>query len=373
MSGRKGRRGFGRIRKLPSGRWQASYMAPDLRRTNAPITFLSKADAEGWLGVERQKIILGEFERPEPPAPRTAVVTFTDYATAWVKTRELKPKTREGYEHVLNKYLVPRFTSRPIADITPADVRTWWASMNPDTPTVRARSYALLKAVLNTAVADDLIDANPCRIRGASNSPRARDVRPASLDELSAIVEAMPEQYRALVLLGAWCALRSGELLELRRRDVDVVHRTVRVERAVSWVRGKAVTGTPKSAAGTRTVAIPPHIVPAVIQHLEEFTGSAADALLFPGANGVSNLQPSTLYKYWQPARVSAGRPDLRLHDLRHTGATMAAMAGATLADLQQRLGHSSVNAALRYQHASQDRDRQIAEALSRLSNLAGQ
>lgn len=96
MSGRKGRRGFGRIRKLPSGRWQASYMAPDLRRTNAPITFLTKADAEGWLGVERQKIVLGEFERPEPPAHRTAVATFTDYATTWVATREIKPKTREG-------------------------------------------------------------------------------------------------------------------------------------------------------------------------------------------------------------------------------------------------------------------------------------
>ncbi len=105
-------------------------------------------------------------------------MTFTDYATTWVATREIKPKTREGYEHVLDKYLLPWFTTRPIADITPAEVRTWWTSMNPDTPTVRARSYALLKAVLNTAVADDLIDANPCRIRGASNSPRARDVRP---------------------------------------------------------------------------------------------------------------------------------------------------------------------------------------------------
>jgi hypothetical protein len=73
MSGRKGRRGFGRIRKLPSGRWQASYVAPDLRRTNAPITFTTKADAEGWLGLERQKILLGEFGRHEPPAARTAV------------------------------------------------------------------------------------------------------------------------------------------------------------------------------------------------------------------------------------------------------------------------------------------------------------
>ena len=131
MSGRKGRRGFGRIRKLPSGRWQASYVAPDLRRTNAPITFLSQGRCRGLARRRAAEDRLGEFERHEPPAPRTAVVTFTDYATAWVETRELKPKTREGYEHVLNKYLVPRFTTRPIADITPADVRTWWAVDEP--------------------------------------------------------------------------------------------------------------------------------------------------------------------------------------------------------------------------------------------------
>ena len=94
--------------------------------------------------------------------------------------------------------------------------------MDPGTPTVRARAYGVLKAVMNTAVADDLVDANPCRMRGASNAPRARDVRPATVEELAVTVEAMPERYRALVLLGAWCALRSGEMLELRRRDVDL-------------------------------------------------------------------------------------------------------------------------------------------------------
>jgi integrase len=120
-------------------------------------------------------------------------------------------------------------------------------------------------------------------------------------------------------------------------------------------------------------VAIPPHVVPAVAHHLEAFTGPGPDDLLFPAADGASNLQPSSVYKYWHEARAKAGRPDLRIHDLRHTGATMAAMASATLAELQQRLGHSSVNAALRYQHAAQGRDRQIAEALSRMSNPKGE
>ena len=237
MTGRRGRRGFGQIRKLPSGRWQASYMAPDLRRLNAPVTFFTKTDAEGWLAMEHRKMADGAWERPkppEPPAPPPVLETFGDYATTWVATRDIKPKTREGYEHILSKYLLPAFGARPLAEITPPAVRAWWSSMDPGTPTVRSRAYGVLKAVMNTAVADDLVDANPCRIRGASNAPRARDVRPATVEELAVIVEAMPDRYRALVLLGAWCALRSGEMLELRRRDVDLVNGTVRVERAVS-------------------------------------------------------------------------------------------------------------------------------------------
>ena len=231
-------------------------------------------------------------------------------------------------EHLLSAYILAGFGERALAEITPAEVRSWWSTLPADKPTVRARSYTLLKAIMNTAVVDDVIAANPCRIRGASSTPRARDVRPASLDELTAIVAVMPERYHALVLLAAWCALRSGEMLELRRRDVDLRRGTVRVERAVSWVRGQPVVGTPKSVGGIRTVAIPPHVLPAVERHLENFTGPRPDDLLFPGRDGVSHLMPSTLHGPWRQARAAAGRADLRLHDLRHTGATMAAMAG---------------------------------------------
>lgn len=363
------RRGFGYIRKLPSGRFQASYMAPDFRRLKAPDTFLTKADAEGWLGTERYKIMLGEWERPEPPPQRSG--TFGDFAKTWIATRDLKPRTREGYLHLLAAYLDPGLGREPIDEITPAMVRKWWTAMPSDRPTSRARAYSLLKAIMNTAVSDDLIAANPCRIRGGSSTPREREIHPASIDELRVIVEHLPERFRALVLICAWCALRQGEVLELRRGDVDLVRGTLRVERALTWVGGKPVVGTPKSAAGTRTVAVPPHIQPALQEHLREFTGSGPRALLFPGGDGESHLQPSTFYKSWRVAREAAGRDDLRLHDLRHTGATMAAMAGATLAELQQRLGHSSVNAALRYQHAAAGRDRQIADALSAMARAA--
>jgi integrase len=220
------------VRKLPSGRWQASYLGPDLVRRTAPHTFDAKADAEGWLGRRREEVVSGEWQ-PPVKVERVAALTFDAYATQWLRERALKPRTREGYEHLLGRYLLPVLGPMAIDAITPSVVRTWWSRLPADKPTVRARSYALLKAVMNTAVADEVIDSNPCRIRGAANTPRAREIRPATIEELEVIVEAMPDRFRALVLLCAWCALRSGEVLELRRRDLDVAAGTVRVVRAL--------------------------------------------------------------------------------------------------------------------------------------------
>lgn len=176
------------------------------------------------------------------------------------------------------------------------------------------------------------------------------------------MAEAMPTRYRPMVLLAAWCGLRFGELAELRRGDVDLEARTLRVERAVTARDGQVFVGDPKSDAGRRTVAVPPHLVPLLAAHLDAMP--VRQDLLFPARHG-GHLAPTSFHVPWSKARAAAGRPDLRFHDLRHTGATLAAATGATLADLMQRLGHSTPSAALRYQHAVADRDRAIAEALS--------
>lgn len=95
------------------------------------------------------------------------------------------------------------------------------------------------------------------------------------------------------------------------------------------------------------------------------------DALVFPASDGVTNLAPSTVHRVFYPAREAAGRTDLRWHDLRHTGAVLAAQTGATLAELMNRLGHSTPQAALRYQHAAAGRDAQVAAALSKMADGA--
>ncbi|UUZ44292.1 tyrosine-type recombinase/integrase [Janibacter limosus] len=139
-------------------------------------------------------------------------------------------------------------------------------------------------------------------------------------------------------------------------------------------IRGEVTVGSPKSEAGVRDVAIPPHLIPILEGHLAEHVGPAKDALVFSAVKDPdTRVHPNTLYRHWYRAGDTVGRPDLRIHDLRHTGAVLAAQAGATLAELMARIGHSTPQAALRYQHAARGRDTEIAAALSRLVEERGE
>lgn len=368
MAGKPGRRGFGALRKLPSKRWQASYAGPDGARHTAPSTFGAKLDAEAWLAAERRLTETGAWT---PPRQRrhTAAVVFGDYANVWLDQRTLKPRTRALYRGLLDRLILPEFTATPLRALTPHTVRSWHNRIGTDHPTQRAHAYALLRTILGDAVRDGEIPANPCTIRGAGTTKRKRQVKPATLAELETITAAMPARWHLLVMLTAWCALRFGEATELRRADVDLRSRVLHVERGVTYVDGEFIVGEPKSAAGIRDVHIPPHLLPMVKEHLAGSITGGRRGLLFPAADGTSHLHHSTLYKSYDKARATAGRPDLRWHDLRHTGAVLAASTGATLAELMARLGHSTPAAALVYQHAAAERDKAIAQALSDLAN----
>lgn len=362
------RRSFGYVRKLPSGRFQASYLAGDDRqRYIAPTTFLTKPDAEAWLATEQAKLIEGRWR---PPAVEVAAksMTLATYAETWLANRDVRPRTRTHYRSLLDDHILATFGDRELDAVKPAEVAAWHVTVAKGTPTLRSHAYGLLRTIFNTAVAEDLVEANPCRVRGAGNTKRVKKMKPATLDELAAITAAMPPRYQLMVLLAAWGALRFGEVTELRRKDIDVKTGVIHVRRGVVHTDGQCVIGDPKSDAGKRDVTIPPHLMPLVTAHLLEHTGPGRDGLLFVPACGGCHILPSTLYKVYYPARDKAGRTDLRFHDLRHTGATLAAATGATLAEVMARLGHSTVGAAMRYQHAAADRDKAIAEALSKLA-----
>lgn len=392
---RKGnrRRGFGRARKLPSGRWQAGYTGPDVATHYAPTTFERKVDAEGWL---RDEFRLIERDEWSPPKVRVAAKYATGdslraYAPTWLESHRrpdgepLKDRTREHYERLLNNRIYPGLGDLPMHLIGPDTLRVWRDGL-PKTPTANAHAYALLRSILKDAAQKDR-RIDPPAIAGAAKAKTRHEAEPATMDELTVIVQNMAPKYQLAILLMSWCALRFGEMAELRRQDVSLRNGRIRVRRAVVRVYGERRVTSPKSSAGSRDVTIPPHLVPLVKAHLEEHTQPGPSGLLFPGANGAQVSQSTLNGKPGRvriikgrvinesatgfcKAREAAGRPDLRLHDLRHTGGTMAAQTGATLAELMARLGHSTPSAAMRYQHAAKDRDKAIAEALSRMAGL---
>lgn len=385
------RRGFGRIRRLPNGRYQAGYVGPDTDVHYAPTTFLRKDDAVTWLRDERRLIEDDEWTSPalRTAAKHTKGATLGDYAPTWLAAHRrsdgepLKPRTLAHYRNLLDKRILPRLGDVPMSAIDESRIEAWHDGL-PDTPVMNAHAYALLRGILLTAAKKDA-RIKPPAIPGAAKAKTKHKAEPATIEELAIIVEHMPERYQLAILLMSWCALRFGEVTELRRQDVDLRRSKLRIRRAVVLVDRERIVSTPKSAAGIRDVAIPPHLLPVVQEHLDLHVDPELTGLLFPAVSG-GHLSQSTLNGKparrriikgrivnesatgFCAAREAAGRPDLRLHDLRHTGAVLAAQTGATLAELMARLGHSTPAAAMRYQHAARDRDKQIAAALSAMA-----
>lgn len=367
------RRGFGAIRQLPSGRLQASYIGPDLVRHAAPQTFQTKLDAEAWLAAERRLMDAGGWKPPKRRASsRRPGLTLRAWGPVAIDRRRvrgepLRPRTKALYTSLLERTIDPVLGDQLVQEIQPEDVARFYDSLDTAKPTQKAHAYALLRTIMAQAVEDGIISSNPCSIRGAGRTTRARRITVATPAELVTIAGHMPAHLQLFVLLAGWCGLRYGELVELRRRDVDLDRGALVVSRAVVRVNREFVVGSPKSAAGVRTVSMPPHIVPAVRDHLDRHTGKAPDALLFARPGNV-HLDHSETTRAFAAARAAAGRPELRIHDLRHTAAVMAALTGATLAELMGRMGHSTPAAAMRYQHMARGRDREIADALSKLA-----
>jgi integrase len=359
------KRRFGRVRQLPSGRWQARYLGPDGVDRPADRTFERKADADRWLAKIEADILDGDWTDPE-----LGDVELTVYARKWLGERPgLRPKTRQLYDGLLRLHVLPTLGRFSLVDLSPARIRSWRSSLlNRGVGEVTAaKAYRLLRTILATAVEDRLIRTNPCQIKGAAVE-RSPERPTLSVPEVYALADAMPERFRLLVLLATFCSLRWGELAALTRGAVDEEHGLIQVRSTLTEMSdGQLIVGPPKTAAGRRVVALPPGLLGDLDKHLTEFVASDPKALVFAGPKGAA-LRRSNFQKLWTRAIVAAGLDDrgLHFHDLRHTGITLTAQSGATLADLMARMGHASTRAATIYLHTTSDRDRAVAAALDR-------
>ncbi|WP_432753347.1 tyrosine-type recombinase/integrase [Streptomyces sp. JL2001] len=350
------RRRFGAVRKLPSGRFQARYQGPDGLTRSAPETFASQTDADRWLVRKEAEIIDGKWKNPDDK------VLFGVYADAWFKERDYAATTRERNSSALRLHILPTFADVVLSEITTPQIRRWRAALlesGVGEPTV-AKAYQILRAILNTAVDDEVIQRNPCRIKGAGAAKTAE--RPfLDVTEVFQLADAVPARFRVFILLASFTGLRFGELAALQRHDVDLDRRTVAVRRSLAETRTDGILiKTPKSAAGVRTVAFPASLAESLATHLAVYAELGRTGLVFTGARG-GQLRRNNFRRLWLRALKTTGLKDVHFHDLRHTGNTLAATGGATTRELMQRMGHSSVRAALIYQHLVNGRDHAIA------------
>jgi integrase len=354
---------------MRSGRIQASYVADDGRRYYCPHTFDTRMDAEGWLQHERKLIDRGEWTPPEMRAKAVGYVTLREYTDQWLAHRDLSPKTRAIYRQLLRGRINNHLGAELLQAVTPAMVRAWWVGLPKDTAARNAHAYRVLNSIFNTAIEDKLIKQNPCQIKSAGRSPKPREVQALTPAELMVVAKSVPEHYRVAVHVAAWCGLRFGELIELRRKDVHVVggHMVLKIRHAATLVDDKIVTEKPKTDAGIRDVTVPPHVAEMLRAHMIAHTGNGPESFLFTTTWG-GRLTKGAFTKTIKQGFASVGKPDMRVHDLRHVGATLAARAGATTKELMARIGHTSPVMAMRYQIAAADRDAAIADKLSELA-----
>lgn len=360
-NGKGRRRRFGAIRKLPSGRYQARYPGPDGVMRPAPETFETIADADDWLAEKQTEIRRGDWRDPEAGS-----VNFKVYAEKWVEERELSVLSEDLYHYLLDDHILPTFGESDLDEITAPLVREWRAERLRTTKakTTTAKAYRLLKSIMETAVDDDLIKRNPCRIKGAGKE-KAAERRIATVAQVDALADEIGPRWRLMVYLGAYGPLRPEELAGLRRRDIDVqaLKVTVRIAEP-ERTNGRRAPGETKSEAGTRAVFLPEFLRPELRIHMELFAGKGPDGLVFLGEKGAA-FRRSSFGRKWRRVRVVVGVPDgFRFYDLRHTGHTLSTRSGATLKDTMVRAGQSSEKAALIYQHSDDDRQQEVAAGL---------
>lgn len=350
-------RQFGTIRKLPSGRFQARYSHLG-KQVGAADTFATKTDARRWLSSIETDLARGDhFDMS------AGSVKFGVYALRWLDERPLRPRTREMYDSQLRKWILPRFESVALNDITTPDVRSWRAGLletNLAENTV-AKMYRLFRTVMETAVEDGLLRANPVKLKGAAKEKVHR--RPeVTFKDVVRLAEMIEPPFSALVWTAATSGLRYGELTALRRRDVDPGTGHVQVKKSLAFVKGVGpVFGPPKTESGERVVSLDSTTLGILRNHMDAFTEPDADALVFRSVKGSPLLN-----RYFHPSWVRAKRkaevnPEIRFHDLRHLAGTTAASAGASTKEIMARLGHSTPDASLRYLNATAARDNEIA------------
>jgi integrase len=254
----------------------------------------------------------------------------------------LRDSTVAATEYDVNATILPYWGNRIVADITRADVQEWVSGMDKAARTVET-IYGRFRNFLNWCVEEGRITANPA---SGVNLPKGhkREHIYLKVSEVSQLALTIDPFYTDFIWFLAMTGLRFGEAAELRAKDLHLDRARLTVARSVTLVKGKMVVGPPKGGKA-RDVPVPSYVLERVRRRT---AGLSRDALVFPGPRGGWQRSNNFKRRIYDPAVAAARLPaGLWVHDLRHTAASLAISAGASVKSVQRMLGHASAKITL--------------------------
>jgi integrase len=338
-------------------------------------TFRTKKEAERYERSQHSAIEQGLWVDP-----RGGKVTLEAWAAEWERTVvHLRASTQRIYSANLRNHILPELGCIELGKLTPSMLRAWLSGLamktngrgKPLAPGSVAQAYRTLNRILAAAVDDELLVRNPLRgVRPSRVEPEP--MRFLTHDDVATLASVVDARYHAFVLLAAYTGLRAGEMIGLRRKHLDLLRRTVMVVEQVQYIGGRHLTLPLKSAAGRRSVAVPAVVTDDLMDHLGHFAEPGAEGLVFPAPEGGLLRLENFRKRVWLPAVAQAGLAPLRVHDLRHTCASLAIAAGADVKVLQRMLGHASAALTLdRYGHLLPGQAESVACRLDQMARAA--
>jgi integrase len=345
-------------------RWRARYV--DSQGREHTKAFGRKPDAQSWLDSETASHVTGTWTDP-----KLSVITFGAIAERWIATKATRaPKTVAGYRSLLDTVVLPRWRDVPLREIQFGDLQVWVTSLLVD-GSVRfegkglsasrvRQTHQLVGAVLKFAVKAKHLATNPADAVELPRLPESEQ-RYLTHEQLHRVAVAAG-RLRTLVLVLGYCGLRFGEATALRVSDVDVKAHRIRVCRSVTYVRKTGLVEGPTKNHTARTVPVPAFVARLLAT---EVAGRDPGALVFVSARGGGYLTlAQARYTLTKATAAVDGCDGVRLHDLRHTCASLAISTGANVKVVQKLLGHKSAVLTLdRYGHLFPDDLDAVADA----------
>lgn len=320
-------------RTLPSGRvsWRVRWYAPDGRQRSK--SFATKREASTFDADRRS----AGSAWVSPDAGR---VTLERVYRQWLDGRvDLKPRTVQGYEQMWRQHVASEFGQWPVARITYEEIARWLTAMSSRySPSTVRHAHAVLRSVLGYAADRRMVGRNEAvgvRLpRKTRHEPKT--LPPADVERLA---DRLAGDGPDMVRLLAYTGMRWGEAAALQVGDVDVSTRRIHVRRASVEVKGRTIVGTPKRHR-SRVIPIVPQLVPMLVRRTDK---RPDDAVLIGSRSGTPlrnvNWRRSS---GWNDARDALGLSDVRIHDLRHSAASLLLEGGATPVDVAAVLGHAT-------------------------------